>query len=287
MDPIYKKNVDVRHSFKLKNTIGQSFDGLWHFHEEYELIYIWEGKGEKVIGDNVSTLNKGDLLFLGSELPHLFSCDQDFTMKDRAGSLVIHLNNHFFNDDLLKCPEFSSIQKLFKQSKSGIEFFGKTQAIAERIQKMFTLDKTECMLEILSVLNSLSVNFDSKSLASSGYTTSFSKEDYQRINKACKYVMEHYKDDITLDDIVNIIGFTKAAFCRHFKKVTGKTFFTYINEYRIGQACRLLMETNLNVTEISYKCGYNSISNFNKQFKNIMNTNPSMYRERFEKQPSL
>lgn len=281
MDPIFKKNVDARHSFKLKNTIGQSFDGLWHFHEEYELIYIWEGRGEKIVGDNVSKLNKGNLLFLGSELPHLFSCDQDFTMKDRAGSLVIHLNNDFFNENFLDFPEFKSINELIKQSRSGIEFWGDTKKIADRILKMFELNRTYCVLEILSVLNTLSTDFDSDSLASAGYTSTFSKKDYQRINKACKYVMENYQEDISLDTVVDIIGLTKAAFCRHFKKVTGKTFFTYVKEYRIGQSCRLLMETNLNVTEISYKCGFNTISNFNKQFKTVMSTNPSTYRNRF------
>ncbi|MFH5834294.1 AraC family transcriptional regulator [Halalkalibaculum sp. DA3122] len=281
MDPIFKKNVDAHHSFKLKNTVGRSFDGLWHFHKEYELIYIWEGRGEKIIGDDVSDLQKGDLLFLGSELPHLFSCDQDFPMKDRAGSLVIHLNNDFFTDGFLACPEFTAVHQLFQKSESGLEFRGDTEIIAERIQAMFELNRTDCLLEILSVLNELATRFDSRTLASAGYTSTFSKKDYQRINKACKYVMEHYQEDISLDDVIDIIGLTKAAFCRHFKKVTGKTFFSYIKEYRIGQACRLLMETDLNITEISYKCGFNTISNFNKQFKTIMDTNPSTYRERF------
>lgn len=283
MDPIFKKNVDAHHSFKLKNTIGQSFDGLWHFHEEYELIYIWEGKGEKIVGDHVSTLNKGDLLFLGGELPHLFSCNQNCAGIDKAGSLVIHLDDNFLNESFFGYSELKSIYELIQQSKSGIEFEGDTKQIANRMLKMFKLDRTNCMLEILSILNNLSTTFNTQALASDGYTSTYSKKDFQRINKACKHVMRNYQNDIALDDIVGIIGLTKAAFCRHFKKVTGKTFFTYINEYRIGQACKLLMETNLNVTEVSYKCGFNSISNFNKQFKKVMDTNPSTYRKRFDK----
>lgn len=281
MDPIFKKNVDANHSFTLKNTIGKSFDGLWHFHDEYELIYIWEGRGEKIIGDNVSNLTKGDLLLLGSELPHLFSCDHDFPMKDRSGSLVIHLNNQFFTESFLACPEFNSIVQLIKKSEAGIQFYGDTERIAKRILNMFQMENTECVLEILSVLNKLSMEYNYESLASSGYTPSFSRKDYQRINKACKYVMENFNQDICLDDVAKLAGLTKAAFCRHFKKVTGKTFFTYIKEYRIGRSCKLLMETNLNVTEISYRCGFNTISNFNKQFKTIMETNPSTYRKLF------
>ncbi|MDR8390781.1 AraC family transcriptional regulator [Aliifodinibius sp. S!AR15-10] len=284
MDPIFKKNVDAHHSFKLKNTVGQSFDGMWHFHKEYELIYIFEGRGEKIIGDHVSDLQKGDLLFLGSDLPHLFSCDQDFPFKEQSGSLVIHLNSDFFSGQFLDIPEFKPIHELIKLSKSGIEFYGDTKQISERILHMFELNPADCILDILSILNHLSSQFESKTLASPGYTSTFSKKDYQRINKACQYVMDHYQEDISLDDVIEIIGLTKAAFCRHFKKVTGKTFFTYIKQYRIGQACRLLMETNLNVTEISYRCGFNTISNFNKQFKTVMNANPSTYRERFENQ---
>lgn len=281
MEPLFKKNVDSNNSFTLKNTIGQSFDGLWHFHDEYELIYIWEGRGEKIIGDNVSNLNKGDLLFLGSDLPHLFSCDQDFPMKHRSGSLVVHLNNRFFTENFFACPELGPVSELFNKSKSGVQFYGDTERIASRIKQMFELGKTECLLEILSVLNTLSKNYDYELLASSGYAPGFGKKDYQRINKACKYVMENFQGEISLDDVVDIVGLTKAAFCRYFKKVTGKTFFTYVKEYRIGHACKLLMETNLNVTEVSYKCGFNTISNFNKQFKTIMGTNPSTYRERF------
>ncbi|MEX2640072.1 MAG: AraC family transcriptional regulator [Balneolales bacterium] len=281
MKPLFKINVVSNSSFTVKNTIGQSFDGLWHYHNEYELSYIHEGRGEKIVGDHISSLNKGELLFLGSDLPHRFSCDQNFPLKDRAGSLTVHINSEFINERFFTYPELASISQLFNKARSGVQFNGKTQGIASRIQNLFELDEAESILEIVSMFQVLSKNFKSKILASPGYTSNFDKSSYQRINKVCKYVMDNFKSDICLEDAANIVGLTNAAFCRHFKKVTGKTFFSYIKEYRVGNACKLLMENNLNVSEISYECGFNTISNFNKQFREITGNSPSVYRDRF------
>jgi AraC-like DNA-binding protein len=283
MEPHFKKNINSQNSFKLKNTIGQSFDGLWHFHDEYELIYIWEGKGEKVVGDNISDLCKGDLLFFGSDLPHSFSCNQDFHNRKEAGSLVIHLNHEFLQEGIFACPEFHAISKLFERAKSGIQFNrDHNKEIKVKIQRMFGMNHFTCFLEIISTLNMLAHRKDYQLLISPGYIPTHGEKDYQRINEVYKYVMNNFAEEINLDTMGGITNLTKEAFCRHFKKVTGKTFFTYLNEYRIGYACKLLMDTNLRVTEICFDSGFNSISNFNKQFKKITEMNPSGYRNQFE-----
>lgn len=283
MEPLFKKNVDSATSFTLKDTIGQSFNGIWHFHDEYELVYIWEGKGQKIVGDNISELRKGNLLFLGSDLPHSFSCNQDYRNKEEAGSLVVHLNDQFLRPDFFSCPELKNISRLFERANSGIEFEGAVNLeTARRIRTLFEMNTFECFLEILSILNNLAKTDRYHLLASPGYTPSVSKKAYQRINRVYKFVMDHFQEDISLDQVTDITNMTKAAFCRYFKKVTGKTFFTYLNEYRVGHACKLLMQTNLNVSEICYKSGYNSISNFNKQFKAITETSPVRYKNKFK-----
>lgn len=283
MEARYKKNVDSSTSYTLKNTIGQSFNGIWHFHSEYELVYIWEGRGKKIVGDHISKLQKGNLLFLGSNLPHSFSCDHDFTKADEAGSLVVHLNSQILSQSLFPCPEFKDIDQLFQRSNSGIEFHGDVaQRTAHRMKELFSLGNFECFLGILSILNDLAQCTDYSPLASPGYTPEVSKKGYQRINQVYKYIHNHFQDDIRLKDVTNISNMTKAAFCRYFKKVTGKTFVTYLNEYRVGHACKLLIQTNYTATEICYKSGFNSVSNFNKQFKNITATSPIKYRNEFK-----
>jgi AraC-like DNA-binding protein len=281
MEPLFKKTTDTFASYMLKDTVGQSFDGLWHTHNEYELIYICEGKGEKVIGDNMSELQKGDLLFLGPNLPHLFRCNQDYAKYYLSGSLVIHINNSYLGESFFSCPEFEPILQLLKRSKSGIQFRGDTELIARRIKSLFDKDKSESLIDILFILHDLAKNYKQLQLASPGFTPSFGNKDYHRINIANTYVMDHFKSDISLNNVALKVGMTKAAFCRHFKKITGKTFFTFLKEYRIGYACKLLMNTGMSVSEISYECGYNTISNFNKQFKSVTNTNPMHYQSRF------
>jgi AraC-like DNA-binding protein len=283
MDPYFKKNINSETSFKLKDTVGQSFDGLWHFHDEYELVYIWDGKGKRIVGDNISNLRKGDLLFFGSDLPHSFSCDQAYHHKNEAGSLVIHLNDKFLQEGIFACPEFSAISKLFERAESGIQFNREhNKEIKMKIQKMFQMNHFTCFLEIISTLNVLAHRKDYQLLTSPGYVPANGEKDYQRINEVYRYVMDHFAEDIDLRTMAGITNLTKEAFCRHFKQVTGKTFFTYLNEYRIGYACKLLINTNLRITEICFDSGFNSISNFNKQFKKVTKINPSSYRKQFE-----
>jgi AraC-like DNA-binding protein/uncharacterized cupin superfamily protein len=282
MDPYFKKNINSETSFKLKDTIAQSFDGLWHFHDEYELIYIWEGKGTRIVGDNISDLRKGDLLFFGSDLPHSFSCNQAYPNKDKAGSLVVHLNHKFLQEGIFACPELGAVSRLFERAESGIQFNRENnEKVKTKIQRMFEMNHFTCFLEIISTLNLLAHRKDYQLLTSPGYTPTHGEKDYQRINEVYKYVMDNFAEDINLDTAANLTNLTKEAFCRHFKKVTGKTFFTYLNEYRTGHACKLLMETNLRVTEICFESGFNSISNFNKQFKKVTGMNPSSYRNQF------
>lgn len=281
MEPLFKKPIDSFVSYTLKDTVGQSFDGLWHTHEEYELIYICEGRGEKIVGDNMSPLSKGDLLFLGPNLPHLFRCDQDYPMKYCSGSLVVHINNNNLGESFFSCPEFEPIRKMFKRSKSGIQFKGDTERVAKRLKGIFNLEKAESLIEILFILHILSKDYEQTQLASPGFAPNFGEKDYHRINIANQYVKEHFKKDVKLGEVASTAGLAKSAFCRHFKKVTGKTFFTFLKEYRIGYACKLLMQTDKNISEISYECGYNTISNFNKQFKSITGTNPMDYQNKF------
>src|SRR5699024_10601394 len=183
MEPKYKKNVNSATSFALKDTIGQSFNGIWHFHAEYESVYIWEGKGQRIVGDNISELKHGNLLFLGSDLPHSFSCNQGYAQKQEAGSLVVHLNNHFLSGGLLSCPELDDINQLFERSNSGIEFGADiSHKMAKRIQSLFRMNSFQCFLEILSILNDLAQTSEYKLLASPGYTPIVGKKDYQRVN---------------------------------------------------------------------------------------------------------
>lgn len=281
MEPLFKKNTESFSSYALKNTVGQSFDGLWHSHDEYELIYIHEGKGEKMIGDQILPLHKGDLLFLGPNLPHLFQCNQDYPLRDEAGSLVIHIHKKYLGESFFQCPEFEPIKEMFRLSKSGIQFDGDTKVIAKQIENLFNGEKATSLIQILSILNELANNYEYTMLASPGYTPTLDHKDYQRINIVSQYVMDHFKQEIQLRDIAEKAGLSRASFCRHFKKVTGETFFTYLKKYRIGYACKLLMQTDMNISEVGYECGFNSISNFNKQFKTVTGRSPSDYQNKF------
>ncbi|NME67821.1 AraC family transcriptional regulator [Flammeovirga aprica] len=251
------------------------YDTLWHYHQQYELIFIQKGSGLRFVGDDVTSFSEGDLVMVGPYLPHLWRNDEG---QDDVSILVMKFDENFMGQGTFDKPIFSKIKELLEKSKFGVSFSNELGLSLEE-ELMGCLDKSTAdqSIFLLSLLNRLANTGEVKKLSTSdmrqqGDTSS------DRIDRVLKYISDNYEKDIDLQEIADIACLTSNSFCRFFKKVTNKSFKQYLNEVRIRNASRLLVQENYQISDVCYEVGFNSITNFNKQFKMIIGKTPREFR---------
>jgi AraC-like DNA-binding protein len=250
----------------------------WHFHPEYELVYIEATAGTRHIGDHISTYEKSDLTLIGSNIPHL---NFDYGIKTDYQKVVVHFKKDFFEAHIQSTPELSSLAKLFEQSKHGIAFGVKIKADVGK--KLFQLEKLKPFdqyIQILEILQILADSNDQNLLHKQPYRNKYSERDQGRLREIYAFVDKNYHQKITLDQVAAISNLSKEAFCRYFKKASQYTFVEFLNRYRISQSKRLLM-LGQSVGDACLKSGFESLSYFNRIFKKISQENPSDFRNRY------
>lgn len=247
-------------------------------HINYELTSIENCYGKRFIGDNIEEFKDSDLILIGSYLPH---CWQYYKAVDPAiqpHATIIHFFPEFMGEELLNKPEARQLRHLFQNATRGIRFSGTTLIEAKMLmqQMLFTkgLHRVALMLQLLDVLAN-SKNY--KILASPGYNSVENAEYADKINLISEYIFRNFQNDISLAEVASQIHMTPAAFCRFFKLRTNRTLIDFVKEVRIGFAAKLLLEGKSNITEACYKSGYNSVSNFNKHFREIKKLSPSEF----------
>lgn len=207
--------------------------------------------------------------------------DSIYFEKEKPGSaeaLVIHFGSKIGGLDIFGLHEFSAIKELLETSKRGIRFTGQAQyKVASMLEEMLQAPEFERLMLFFEILKVLAGEKSIELLSSEGFLETFRRVDSRRLDKIFDHTMHHFKDEISLDQVAELAGMNISAFCRYFKKTTDKTYFQYLNEVRIGYACRLLIEGQNNISEICYASGFNNISNFNRQFKAITNMSPTNY----------
>jgi AraC-like DNA-binding protein len=259
------------------------FKAPFHSHPELELVYIKESYGKQVIGNTISHFEAGDIVFVGANLPHVWLNDEVFYKAFstlRAKSIVVYFNREVFNSAFQNLVEADKIVDFFHRASRGIRVTGKTNhLIALKLEKLLKKNGFEKILGLLEILHMLSLSKEVEYLTPASYLTGTVDTSIDRLAPIYKYTKENFKETIALHLLAKIINLTPQSFCRLFKKRTGKHYTEYLNEVRISNACKYLFETDWNISEIAYKCGFKNISNFNKIFKEITGTNPKKYRE--------
>ena len=282
---LLKRGATPDHSFAVAMHDFPYFLKVWHYHEELELVYVIKSQGTRFIGDSIERFQEGELVLIGSNLAHLFQNDDVYFEENstlRAEACVIHFHPDFLNTQLANIPEFREISQLIERAKLGLKFSATTsQQVGQLMQEMNALTGLDRMLALLKVLGLLSKAPDTETIASPGFINHFAQARDAKLDKVYDYVMNHFQEPIVVDDIADLVSMNKSSFCRYFKKITQKTFTEFLNDIRIGFACKLLTEKRMGILEISYHCGYNNISHFNRQFRKKMGMSPSGYlRER-------
>ena len=249
----------------------------WHFHPELELVYVNKGQGKRHIGNHLSYFNNSQLLLIGPNLPHNGFTDR---LTTNGFETLIQFKEDFLGKDFFEIPEMKKIKELFERSKKGILFGSETKIkVGDKIENLVEKEGFKKLLVFLEILNILSKTSDYTILNVDGYAVEIELQDSSKLDRIYTYINTNFKDHISLDQIANVANMTVPAFCRYFKKVTGKTFTKLVNEYRVVHATKLLSESMMSITDISFECGFNNFSHFNKIFKEITGKNASGYRK--------
>ncbi len=260
------------------------FSTPFHFHPECELVFIIEGNGKRIVGDSVEVFNPGDLVFLGSNISHVWYSDEAYYKKKsklRSKAIVIYFNKEIFGGKFYSLEETQCLKQLFHKAERGMKITGPThKKISELITTLPKAIGLNRIIGLLTVLQLLSATKEFELLASIGYQNTYDTKDNHKLNDVFQFVSQNFFLDISLEDIANRCHMTRPSFCRFFKKRTGKTFIDFLNEFRISHAKKLLVEKeDITIREIAFDCGFNNISNFNKIFKSFTGITPKEYKE--------
>jgi AraC-like DNA-binding protein len=275
----------------VKREIVPYMDYPWHYHPEFEIIFVEKSYGIRLMGNHVGNFSDGDLMFISPNLPHVWKNDDDF-YKDNVDLLVdvfvIQFREDALREGFFDLPEFAHIKKLFLLGQQGLLIKGKERKeIAELIKKVYYSSGIDRLILFFKTLDTLANSVDYELLSSPGYTHSFNISDTERINKVMNFLMENYNKEIKLKEIADLVSLNISSFCRYFRSKTHKTCSQFVNEIRIAHACKLLINRNMTITEICYKTGYNNISHFNRQFKLITSLTAREYEKKYLKNATL
>lgn len=269
--------LGIEKSIVAFNYVSRDFETPWHFHPQLELTYIEESYGTKFIGDYVGTYEPGELVLIQSNVPHCWTNNKSDTVK--SNSFVVQWNKGIYTN----IPELKSLHNLFIAASKGI-IFNKEQSkiLIPELKKMTHKEGSKLYISLLSLLLKLT-KIDYKTLSNSSFTKNISNEYTNKISKIHLFIAKNYAHKIYLKEVSKEVNMSEQSFSRFFFKIMGRTFFIFLNEYRINIATRMLLHTNKSVSEIGYACGYESLPFFFKKFKEFHHSSPAQYRKNYSK----
>jgi AraC-like DNA-binding protein len=286
MKPVFGKIENPDHSFLLvKWTDKPRPEFLWHFHHAFELNLVVKGTGTRFIGDHIGSFNAGDLVLMGPELPHTWCSDP--ALPRRRGvyqSLTIQFSDSFIGDSLHVDPEWHYVRLLMKRAARGLNFRGKAcEAARKRILELTELSGPVKLGCFLSILDTLALSDEYQFLASNDFVPTLPLANETRIDRVCTWINQHYTEKITLPEAAALANMSVSAFSRFFKRVLGKSFTAYIMELRLSHASKLILETDVSISEAAFQSGFNNLSNFNRRFLERRNISPRVFRQSYQR----
>ncbi|GAB3719574.1 helix-turn-helix domain-containing protein [Spirosoma lituiforme] len=270
---------DTDSSFHLLLTPHLSDVFLWHYHPEYEIVYIEGANGTRHVGDHISRYEGSDLVFIGPNIPHL---NFDYGVKTDHSKVVVQLKEHFLGEVFWQAPEFVAIAKLFERARSGISFYGQTKrVVGERLNRLANLPPFERLMLLLTIFQLLATSTEYTPLQGEAVASAYNLNEQQRLKRVNQFIAEHYTRHVSIPEVAAIANLTEAAFCRYFKRMTRLTFTQFLNQYRINQAQKLLLLDNT-VSDACFACGFDSLSYFNRIFRRVTGENPLQFKKRHQ-----
>lgn len=262
------------YSFICYEVSVPSFKFLWHYHPEYELTYIIKGSGKRLVGDTYEEFTEGDFILIPPMMPHTWISENKSNENCRA--LVIQFTQSFL-EDLFQFSELKSLNNLFNYANRGLQFIDSANFLL-LLQSMIEANEIERFSLCLQLFYKLSIQ-KAKSIVSLQFNPMKGNENQKRINTVFKYVQTNFKEKISLKKAASLVHLSETAFCKFFKRTSGKTFSEYTNEIRIAYACQLLIETDETISAIAFQSGFDSLTYFNRIFLKLKKVTPRNYRK--------
>ncbi|MFS4447991.1 AraC family transcriptional regulator [Maribacter sp. 2307UL18-2] len=267
-------------SFKVKVFEDREFKAEWHFHPQYELTFMVQSTGIRYVGDSMHQFKRGDLVLVGRNVPHSWKTID--TKSAHVKCVIIQWDETLLKDWLDK-PELVPIKSLLQKSSHGVSFDYETAiSLEESFSAITTQPPFERLMTLMHILHTLATKSKTQLLAGPGFGKALSSKESHRVNIIHNYIKDNIHHQNLLQELAEKLFLSKEAFCRFFKKTFDKTFTTYINEYKITIASKMLIETDLSVSEIGYQSGYNNLSFFHRRFSGYKQMSPKVYRQQFQ-----
>lgn len=282
---LHKSAIPPSQIFVIRHLEEKHFDAVWHAHSEYQLFVVLEGTGTRFIGDSIKSFRPNELILTGPHLPHVWRSDEayfDRHSEFSTSGIVIYLNENFLGDHILEKEEMMLLKKLFIKSMRGLEFYGvKKIQVIDMMKELIHLQGIPSVIHLLHILEILAGTKEYHYISSKAYDDAFDQHETDRLNKVYEYAFQNFRRKVLLEDLAELLHMTPTSFSRYFTMKNNKPFSRFISEIRIKHACKMLTETDESIAQICYDCGFNTLSNFNKQFKEIMLKKPTQYKREF------
>ncbi len=284
MKPILQKvHGPVEGRLSVIERTERYFTNVFHFHKECELVYVVESHGKRIIGDHIAPFDRGDIVFVGADLPHVWHNDPVYFEANpqlQARSIVAYFRQDIFGTSFFTLEETRRLADFFERAKRGISVYGKTkQKIARQMKLLIRKKELDRIIGLLHILKIFSETEEYHYLAGIGYSNTYHPKDNHKIDQVFRFMLDHYHRHITLEEAAAIARLTPQSFCRFFKRRTQKSFIHFLNEIRVRQVCKKLAEEEWSISEIAYSCGFSNLSNFNRFFKLFTGKTPSDYQQ--------
>lgn len=276
---------ETMHSFNVRQDLLPNVNNRWHYHSELELILFHRGSGTQFIGDSVRGFNAGDIVLIGTNLPHFWQFDESCNCNAAERipfCTVIHFSGNFLGERFFNIPESKSCRGAIEKARRGISVKGYlNEDIRETITKICSSEGIDRVLLLIQCLDKIGSSPDVDLLSSLGFLPGTPKVENDRINLVYDYTLRHFKKRIMLSEVAAEVNMTSNSFCRYFKSRTGKSFIEFLSRVRIGYACKLLIDNRLSSKQICFESGFNNTSSFHQSFKEITGMTPASYQKKY------
>lgn len=280
---LLKIPMPLVNSFSIRRDILPYVNNHWHYHREIELVYIKNGSGTQFIGDSVRPFKTGQAVLIGGHLPHYWKFDDVYfstALETTVDVIVIHFNNDFFGESFLNLPENKIIRKVLQESRKGIQMdnsYG--QQIGELMENIFLSVGTKRLLLLLEILTIMGSELKSITLLSPDFQDNAWVRDNSPISNIYNFILANFNKKISTEQLAGFANISVPSFSRYFKAHIGMTYKQFLLDVRVGHACKLLIEGNMNVKQIRYECGFQNVVSFHKQFKEVTGKSPLEYQK--------